>query len=115
MCSLTKDEALAARPVISGAVRVVEGDGGMIRLDYPLVLPRWLAGLLPVGRVATLRRTLELDAMGSFVWSRIDGARSVGQLAALVSEHYRCLPREAEEAVAAFIRELGRRHILGLR
>lgn len=115
MSPSTKDEALAARPVVNGVVRVATGDGGLIRLSYPPPLPGWLVQLLPLVRVKSLRRTLELDAMGSFVWGHIDGERSVRQLAELVSERYRCLPREAQEGVAAFVRELGRRGIVGLR
>ena len=114
MSPTSKDEALAARPVVNKEVRVVASAEGMVRLEYPLALPRWLRLFLPAGRVGSLRRTLELDAMGAFVWSHIDGQRSVGQLARLVAERYRCLPREAEESVAIFIRELGRRNILGL-
>ena len=115
MSPASKDEALAARPVVNEAVRVIAAVGeGPVRLEYPLVLPRWLGRLLPAGRIARLRRTLELDAMGTFVWNHIDGQRSVRQLAELVAERYRCLPREAEESVAIFIRELGRRNILGL-
>jgi len=110
----SKDEALAARPMVHGAVRVVAAAEGMVRLEYPLVLPGWLGRFLPAATTAGLRRTLELDAMGTFVWNHIDGQRSVRQLALLVAERYRCLPREAEESVAIFIRELGRRRIIGL-
>lgn len=115
MSPSTKNEALAARPVVNEVVGVVTGDAGLICLSYPPPLPGWLVRLLPLVRVKTLRRTLELDAMGTFVWGHIDGQRSVRQLAELVTERYRCLPREAEEGVAAFVRELGRRGILGLR
>jgi Coenzyme PQQ synthesis protein D (PqqD) len=115
MSPSTKDEALAARPVVNEVVGVAIGEAGLIRLSYPPPLPGWFVRLLPLARVRSLRRTLELDAMGTFVWGHIDGQRSVRQLAELVTERYRCLPREAEEGVAAFVRELGRRGILGLR
>jgi hypothetical protein len=115
MSPYSKDEALAARPVVNGVVGAVAGDSGLIRLSYPPPLPGWFFRLLPLTRVKALRRTLELDAMGTFVWEHIDGQRSVRQLAELVIERYRCLPREAEDGVAAFVRELGRRGIIGLR
>jgi hypothetical protein len=53
--------------------------------------------------------------MGSFVWNLIDGTASVDYLARQLAEHYSCLPSEAEQAVAMFIRQLGQRGILGLR
>jgi Coenzyme PQQ synthesis protein D (PqqD) len=92
MSPSTKDEALAARPVVNEVVGVVTGDDGLIRLSYPPALPGWLVRLLPLARVKSLRRTLELDAMGTFVWGSIDGQRSVRQLAELVTERRRGWP-----------------------
>jgi hypothetical protein len=59
-------------------------------------------------------RTLELDAMGTFGWQRIDGRSSGGDLARSVAERYSCLPAEAEQAVALFVKQLGQRGIVVL-
>ena len=59
------------------------------------------------GRV--MRRTVELDAMGSAVWRLIDGRRTAGEIAAALAEKYALDSREAELAVAEFLRLLGRR------
>ncbi len=112
---LTKDEALAAVPMPSGDVAVQLTGGGLVRLSYPVRLPPWLVRLLPRKAAAATRRTVELDGMGSFVWSHIDGKRSVAGLAELVVARYACLPVEAENAVAEFLRQLGRRGIIGIR
>ena len=111
----TKDESLAAVPVPSGDVAVQLTEEGLVRLGYPVRLHPWLARMLPRNAVAGARRTIELDGMGSFVWTHIDGERTVAGLAELVVGRYACLPVEAEAAVAEFLRQLGRRGIIGLR
>ena len=111
----TKDESLAAVPVPSSDVAVQLTGEGLVRLSYPLRFHPWLGRLLPRRVAAGARRTIELDGMGSFVWSHIDGRRSVAGLAELVVGRYACLPVEAETAVAEFLRQLGRRGIIGLR
>ncbi len=111
---LSKNEALAAIPVPSADIRIQVTPQGMIRLSYPIGLKPWLARLLPE-KVTLPIRTLELDSMGSFVWNHIDGKNSAQDLARIVAEQYDCHPTEAEHAVAIFLRQLGRRGILGLR
>lgn len=88
---------------------------GLVRLSYPIRFHPWLTRLVPRQAVAAARRTIELDGMGSFVWNHIDGNRSVRALAELVAERYACMPVEAENAVADFLRQLGRRGIIGMR
>jgi Coenzyme PQQ synthesis protein D (PqqD) len=105
---------MAGIPVPHAGIRIQETDQGLIRLSYPLSLKPWIARLLP-DRISLPIRTLELDSMGSFVWNQIDGKASVLELAGRVTKKYACHPSEAEHAVAAFIRQLGRRGILGLR
>jgi hypothetical protein len=110
----SKIEALAAIPVPSADIRIQLTPQGLIRLSYPISLKPWLARLLP-RKVSLPIRTLELDSMGTFVWNHIDGRNSAGELARIVTEQYKCHPAEAEHAVAIFLRQLGRRGILGLR
>jgi len=85
---------------------------GLVRLSLPVGVRPALAGLarrfgLWDGR--PLRKTVELDAMGTAVWQLLDGRRSAGEVAAALAERYRLDPREAELAVAQFLRLLGRR------
>ena len=102
-------------PVPSREVVVQLTAEGLVRLSYPVRFHPWLARLLPRQAAGVARRTIELDSMGSFVWNHIDGNRSVSDLAELVTGRYACLPVEAENAVADFLRQLGRRGIIGMR
>ncbi len=105
---------MSAVPVPSADVRIQTTHQGLVRISYPISLKQWIARLLPQD-ISLPIRTLELDSMGSFVWSHIDGKRSVQNLAGIVAKHYECHPSEAEHAVAIFLRQLGQRGIIGLR
>ena len=110
----SKTDAFAAIPVPRPEIRAQVTKQNLVRISYPAAFAPWITRLVPV--TFTLpTRTLELDSMGSFVWNLIDGKASVQDLARHVADHYACHPAEAEQAVAAFIRQLGQRGILGLR
>lgn len=109
----SQDEAFSAIPVANTAIRVKTTDQGYVLISYPINLNRWLARLLPRGASLPLR-SLELDSIGSYVWQHIDGRNSVQKLAERVAERYALQLPEARQAVAAFIRQLGRRGILVL-
>jgi hypothetical protein len=98
---------MASRDVV-----VDETAEGLVRLSVPVAVRPALAGWarrlgLWDGRV--LRKTVELDAMGSAVWRAIDGRHSVRDIAADLASRYHLDAREAELAVAQFLRQLGRR------
>lgn len=110
---LSRTEALSAVPVIMPGIRTTRTEQGFIRITYPGRMPRWLSAFSRF--TAKLPpRTLELDAMGTFVWEQIDGHRTVQEIATRLSDRFGALPAEAEQAVALFLRSLGQREILGL-
>lgn len=109
---LTRRQALALSPVIGRDVEADETVAGMVRLSLPVAVRPALAGWarrLGVWDGKPLRKTVELDAMGSAVWRLIDGRRTVGDIAAALAVRYGLDAREAELAVAEFMRQLGRR------
>ncbi|WP_300158746.1 PqqD family protein [Solidesulfovibrio sp.] len=109
---LSRREALALCPTVSRDVDAKETASGLVRLSLPVAVRPALAGLarrLGLWDGKVLRRTVELDAMGSAVWRLIDGRRTAGEIAAALAGRYRLDPREAELAVAEFLRQLGRR------
>ncbi len=103
---------MALAPVASRDVVADETPSGQVRLSLPVAVRPALAGLarrFGLWDGKALRKTVELDAMGSTVWRLIDGKRSVGAIAAALAGRYGLDPREAELAVAEFLRQLGRR------
>jgi len=116
---LTRRQAMALAPVKNS--EVIEEDAAdeeRVRLSLPVAVRPALAGLarrLGLWDGRALRKTIELDAMGSAVWRLIDGRRPAGDIAAVLAAHYKLDPREAELAVAEFLRQLGRRGAVGVR
>ena len=65
--------------------------------------------------VQTQIKKLQLDELGTSVWKLMDGKRSVRQLVEMFGGTHQLEPREAEVSVTQFIRELGRRVLIGMR
>lgn len=113
---MSRDEALALAPQASRDVDVSLTAAGLVRLSVPVSVRPALAGLARRfgawdGRV--LRKTVELDAVGTFVWQHIDGRATVGEIAAALAARYSLNPDEARLAVSEFLRQLGRRGAVG--
>ncbi|MCK5417747.1 MAG: PqqD family protein, partial [Desulfobacterales bacterium] len=90
---------------------------GEVLIGYPVTIRPFFATLVkrfggPEEQVQT--KKLQLDTLGSSVWDLLDGKRSVRQLIQIFAETHQLQPREAEVAVTQFIRELGRRGLIGL-
>jgi hypothetical protein len=93
-------------------------DGGLVRLTYLSAYKPWFAGIakrMGAWDGRPLERKLDLDELGTFCWNLIDGERPVKDMAKALAEKYGLPAREAELSVAAFLRELGKRGIVGFR
>ena len=114
---LSRDEALSCIPVKSEAIKAFRTDKDVVRLSYPLVVKPWIAelarrfGSTPEAPPA---RQLELDELGSLTWDLIDGHRTVSDIIRQFNRQTKVHPKEAEAAVTRFLRELGRRGIIGM-
>ena len=114
----SRSEALTYYPVKSSAVLEVKLDTGEIVLTYPLTLRPWLLNLarrMGLRSSGGLTRKLQLDAMGSHAWSLLDGQRTVQDLVNYLGRHYNLNRKEAEVAMTRYLRELGRRGLIGFR
>ena len=114
----TRLEAFAYCPVKNREVLAEELEGGKMVLTYPLVIRPWLAGItrrLGLQSREPLTRRLQLDEMGSLTWSLLDGKRSVEDVVDLLCRRYKLNRREAEVATTGFLRELGKRGLIGFR
>ncbi len=105
-------------PVRNRAVEETGQADGLVRLAYPLAVKPWfgrLADRVGLWDGKPMIKRVDLDEMGAFVWRRIDGERSVGDIAREFTEAYQVQLREAELAVTAFIKTIGQRGIIGLK
>jgi hypothetical protein len=114
----TRREALACIPVKNRHVREQRLESGETVVLYPMAVRPWMGTLARwIGADGSPSRTakLQLDRLGSAVWALLDGRTSLQGIAAAFAESQRLERKEAEVAVAQFIRELGRRGLVGLR
>ena len=114
----TRAEAFAYCPVKNRQVLEEELEGGALVLTYPLVIRPWLAGVaqrLGLQSREPLTRRLQLDEMGSLTWSLLDGKRTVQDVVDFLCRRYKLNRREAEVATTGFLRQLGKRGLIGLR
>jgi hypothetical protein len=114
---LSRTEALAYKPIKSRKVTEVRLNSGEVLIEYPLAVRPWVSAVARrLGRPQNPVRSgkLQLDMMGTSVWDLVDGERSVGRIVELFASNHRLNNREAEISVTQFIRELGRRGLIGL-
>ena len=115
---LTRGQALEFTPVKSRKVKEFRVGTEAVLIEYPLTMRPWISALARrLGKTLdnTRTRKLQLDALGTEVWDMVDGRRSVRRLIQIFSETHRVSTKEAEISVTRFIRELGRRGLIGLR
>lgn len=116
--AFSRQEALKRVPLKNPLVREARLESGVVLLTYPQQLRPFMAALsrrIGGSAGANPERKLELDDLGTQVWDMIDNRRSVERLVRRFAERHQLPPREAEVSVTQFLRELGRRGIIGLR
>jgi len=115
---MTRSEALAYKPVKNQDVSETRLDTGEVVIEYPMTVRPLIAAVARrLGKTQDLTQTkkLQLDALGTSVWDLIDGQHTVRRMINIFAQTHRLEKREAEVSVTQFIRELGKRGLLGLR
>jgi Coenzyme PQQ synthesis protein D (PqqD) len=116
--TIDRAAALKRIPVKSIQVNETRLRTGEVVISYPVSMRPFFAGLVKRfggPEVQIQIKKLQLDELGTSVWDMINGKFSVRQLVERFAEVHRLEAREAEVSVAQFIRELGRRGLIGLR
>jgi len=86
-------------------------------LSYPVVMRplfAWLVRRMGAPEAPVRVKKLQLDALGTAVWELMDGRRTVRQVIHDFAGEHQLHPREAEVSVTLFLRDLGKRGIVGL-
>ena len=114
---LTKRKALTLIPVknIESSEEIL--NSGVVVIRYPVTMRPWIAKWVqrfkePSPQIGS--RKLQLDSLGTEVWKMIDGKRSVRDIVDTFAETHQLEGREAEMAVTQFLRNLGKRGLIGL-
>ena len=115
---ISRKAALKFTPVKNLQITEERLENGDVVIHYPTTLRPWFAGLVKRfgGTHDGIRpKPLQLDKLGTEVWELIDGRRSVSRIIQKFAQTHQLPHREAEVAVTQFIRELGKRGVIGLR
>lgn len=113
-----RNEALECIPIKSDQIEESRMESGELLLIYPMVIRPWLAGLfkrLGGTNERTVTKKLQLDTLGTEVWELMDGDTPVRDIVRRFASTHRLNQREAEIAVTRFLRDLGKRGLIGLR
>jgi hypothetical protein len=116
--TISRAEALDRIPAKNRQISENRLETGEVVIHYPVTMRPFFAGLAKrFGRQeAQIQiKKLQLDELGTSVWNLMDGDRSVRQLVEIFAETHQLEIREAEVSVTQFIRELGRRGLIGMR
>lgn len=87
-------------------------------MSYPDAVKPWFAGILAKMRKAPEShrvRKLQLDILGTGVWDLVNGKSTVMEIITIFAGLHQLYRKEAEVSVIQFLRELGRRGIIGMK
>jgi hypothetical protein len=109
-------EFLALRPAHNPKI-TWENQNGRVLLSIPIA-NNWKIRLLgiffPIPEERKREgRKVELDAIGSHVWTRCDGQNTISDLSRELQREYKIGAREAELSLQQFFKDLGRRGYVG--
>ncbi len=116
--AISRTEALKSIPVKNIDVAEIRLETGEVLLNYPVGMRPWMAAIVrhlggKSGKTQT--KKLQLDVLGTAVWDQLDGKRSVRKVIQQFSNKHHLHPKEAEISVTQFLRDLGKRGIIGLK
>ncbi|HYF50640.1 MAG TPA: PqqD family protein [Planctomycetota bacterium] len=106
---LDRRQALAGVPSFTKDARAKENASGNITV---FVTVRRRPGFLGKFQPPQWERTIELDELGSFVASQIDGKRTALEIVDVFVERFKINRREAELSTMAFLKSLVERNII---
>jgi hypothetical protein len=115
---LTKGQALTLKPVKNTEAFEVTLSSGVVVIHYPVTMRPWMAKWIQRFKGSSPQtgyRKLQLDTLGMQVWKMIDGQRTVRDIVDNFAHAHQLERREAEMAVTQFLRDLGKRGLVGMR
>lgn len=115
---ISRFDALSCIPVRNPAVLETRMDTGEILLTYLDIRKPWFMKFFQKisNSPDNMRmRKLHLDTLGTDVWNLLDGKSTVMDIIDAFAARHQLYHKEAEVSVAQFLRELGRRGIIGMK
>ena len=109
---VTPEQILGSRPVRNEGVTVEETENGGLRIMARRREAWWIRALgavLPIPR----ERRIELDAVGKQVWEMCDGEHTLRDMTEVFQERHKLTRMEAEWSLRNYLKDLGKRNLVG--
>ncbi|MGC8614341.1 MAG: PqqD family protein [Thermoprotei archaeon] len=104
-----RSKFISSYPVQNPSVTSTKSDSGEYTIEIPLKKPpKWMTFFVTFPE----KKTVRLDALGSFVWQLCDGRHTVQDIVTELADHYKLNKAEAAASVDKFLLELGKRGLV---
>lgn len=110
--ALTREQAMQAWPVRNPALIAQVGEDDLITIELPR-RKDWMGGVLGFMFSVPQSRPVQLDEVGSFVWTRCDGDHTVSDIVTALVDEYKLNRREVEVSLTQYLQTLGKRGMVG--
>ena len=108
---MTREQALAGRPMQLEAISSEETSDGGMRVTVNVRRPRWQRLL---GGSGMMERTFELDPLGREVYDACDGRTDVHTMIQAFAAEHKLSVAEAEMSITRFLNTLMSRGLVGM-
>jgi hypothetical protein len=109
--ALTRDQAMQAWPVRNPGLTTHVSDDGIVTVELPR-RKDWMGGVLGFLFSVPASKPVQLDEIGSFVYDRCDGERTVNDIVDDMMAEYKLNRREVEVSLTKFLQTLAQRGII---
>ncbi|MCZ6678175.1 MAG: PqqD family protein [Candidatus Poribacteria bacterium] len=107
-----RSDILNALPLRNQLIEWEVDDKGEASLIIPQKHKLWIRAVAKIFRLPN-KRVVVLDDIGSYVWQLCDGHSSISQVVKQLQGKYRMTRKEAETSLFTFMRQLGKRGMVG--
>ncbi|MBU0606797.1 MAG: PqqD family protein [Armatimonadetes bacterium] len=110
--ALTREQAMQAWPVRNPALKVHVADDDLVTIELPR-RKDWMGGVLGFMFSVPEAKPVQLDEVGSLVWSLCDGENTVNDIVAALVDEYKLNRREVEVSLTQYLQTLAKRGMIG--
>jgi hypothetical protein len=108
----SKEQVLASKPLRNPQLEWEKNDAGEIVVTIRRRTD-WKAKALGLLFPIPTQRTIVLDGPGTFVWEMCDGNTDIQAMMRRLAQHYQLNIKEAELSLTTYLRNLGKRGLIG--
>lgn len=109
---LRRKDVVSAIPLRNATIKWEENDEGEVSIVIPQKDKLWVKIVTKIFMVPG-NRVVVLDEIGSYVWMQCDGEHTIKDIMESLSEKYSLTRKEAEVSLITYMRNLGKRGMLG--